>query len=556
MCKLWEETTSLRNELKITKQEKRILVREVKTLRTKESIMPQDLAVDCQLGDTEAERLVEELEEQVESSIRMHEEFLAKNRSMVDPPNLMEEVETVSLNSSKHSLSEKDQLENSIINASEAIIKDDSVVDPCYHSTASSPLEPKTLSLLDIAYDEDDNSEDEIESVISSVGAELGDGSTQGTPFRTDLETEQGDKKRQIWSKLDMESGSREGSTTTISLTSQSVVTENGQATSRLACPLADVIETNNAKNEEVNQDDGMVYHLTFYSRKIGLQFQKVAPASVNGALTEAMTADLGGASSDGNQTASELRRIAEMTRRAKGFDKDGSDNECIVAKPLDAVLVCGFHGFDDVANHTRPRLGARLVAFDGVSVEFGKWTFESIRKAIQARGRPLTLSFRNDFLTTEQRKVLTRAVEEVDAAVPPLKRTIQYKTANTPTSVSSSQSCRSRISSSEQLDTDGIGPLNARSYNEDDDSISSGYRYHHFSTNTSIATQNDPRSFSSAGSSVFSASLVGPLVSNLMQRLPLSQESEPNSKPSYLSRTGESLEKMAGHHDFQNSLL
>lgn len=557
MCKLWEDTTSLRNELKITKQEKRILVREVKILRAKESIMPKDLPADCEIGDAEAERLVEELEEQVESSIRIHEEFLAKNRSMVDPPNLLEEVETVSLNSSKQSSlidSEKVGVENADNNKSPATMKDASAIDPSYRSGASSPVEPKTLSLLDIDSDDDNSSvdEEEIGSAISSVGADLGEGSTHGTPLREDLENDHSDIKRQIWSRLDMESESREGSTTSISLTARSVVTENGQATSQLACPLADVVETSNAKNEEGKKEDTTIYHLTFYSRKIGLQFQKVPPALVNGVLTEAMTTDLVEASSDGSQTASELRRIADMTRRAKGFDISENENECRTAKPLDTVLVCGFHGFDDESNHTRPRLGARLVAFDGISVELGKWTFESIRKAIQARGRPLTLSFRNDFLTTEQRKVLTRAIEEVDSALPPLKRTIQYKTANTPTSVSSTQSGRSRRSSSEHIDTDGLGPLNARASN-DDDSLSSS-NLHHFSANTSIATHNDPRSFSSAGSSVFSASLVGPLISNLMQRLPPAQESD--SKPDYLSRTGESLEKLTGHHDFQNSLL
>ena len=59
-------------------------------------------------------------------------------------------------------------------------------------------------------------------------------------------------------------------------------------------------------------------------------------------------------------------------------------------------------------------RRTARLVAFDGIPVEVGKWTFESIRKSIQARGRPLTLSFRNDFLTSKQREILTKAVEKI----------------------------------------------------------------------------------------------------------------------------------------------
>ena len=107
---------------------------------------------------------------------------------------------------------------------------------------------------------------------------------------------------------------------------------------------------------------------------------------------------------------AAELRMIASLSNQAKVETCDEKKEEpssLQVATPVHAVLVCGFHGFDESGANLRPKLGARLVAFDGVSVEVGRWTFDSIRKAIQSRSRPLTLSFRNDFLTTEQREMI-----------------------------------------------------------------------------------------------------------------------------------------------------
>ena len=47
---------------------------------------------------------------------------------------------------------------------------------------------------------------------------------------------------------------------------------------------------------------------------------------------------------------------------------------------------------------------------------------------AIKSRGRPLTLSFRNDFLTTEQRETLTKAVKDVDAKRDPVHPIIKYE--------------------------------------------------------------------------------------------------------------------------------
>jgi hypothetical protein len=67
-------------------------------------------------------------------------------------------------------------------------------------------------------------------------------------------------------------------------------------------------------------------------------------PAKAKGLLTEAMTADQAGFSSGSEKTAAELGQIASISNQLKNGRKDG-DSVCQVASPVDAVLVCGFHG-------------------------------------------------------------------------------------------------------------------------------------------------------------------------------------------------------------------
>lgn len=162
----------------------------------------------------------------------------------------------------------------------------------------------------------------------------------------------------------------------------------------------------------------------------------------------------------------------------------------------------------------------ARLVAFDGIPVEVGQWTFESIRKSIQARGRPLTLSFRNDFLTLKQREILTKAVKDVN---PP------------PQSVAHSE-----------VFVDRSGR------NQD-------YQHTIYTSTSSISSQRSQNkkyySFSEAGSSISSA--VAPLVSNLLSnKRSGGGKQQDNFAPEYLRRTSDSLDKMRLHHDFQSGLL
>ena len=163
----------------------------------------------------------------------------------------------------------------------------------------------------------------------------------------------------------------------------------------------------------------------------------------------------------------------------------------------------------------------ARLVAFDGIPVELGQWTFESIRKSIQARGRPLTLSFRNDFLTPKQREILTKAIEDVNPQPQSVANLLRSK--------------------------------------RDDPSRKRQEEYHGhkstiYSSTSSISSQHShPKkkySFSETGSSISSS--IAPLVSSLLSN----NRASAGKDEHYLRRTSDSLDKMRHHRDFQSGLL
>jgi hypothetical protein len=154
----------------------------------------------------------------------------------------------------------------------------------------------------------------------------------------------------------------------------------------------------------------------------------------------------------------------------------------------------------------------ARVVAFDGIPVEVGHWTFESIKKSIQARGRPLTLSFRNDVLTPNQRKILMKAIDDLNSPKYGGEAVNQIIHENTIHTHSTSS-----ISSSQH------SPARSKQY----------------------------YSLSEAGSSL--ASSVAPLVSNLLSS---TRKEHADSTPEYLRRNSESLDQMKRHHEFQSGLL
>ena len=649
ICKLWEENCAMRKTLKQNKAEKRVLVKEVKSLmgvvnstsqKLRDMSVPSDRPVSRAQSDdassnfspTEEERLIDELEEHVMTSIRLHEQFLGVNSGLADQlmdsvkkiesgsyvDNNDDESEPASRPSSRLSLGTDSsatlRIEHRPVESrptAESTCKASNTSD-MGESANLSPIKPTILSLFDDESDDDEESSDEeasrSPSLISSVGAEFGDalddltedGHGDTASFKTDsssaghsqvdpritlrVESQyssfaplvEDDKSMSVASleeerkhpilQLDEEVDG-DGiapnlcASSTQSESSKSIITDTGNATSRLTCPLADVVGTNKKKEEADRgvSEDGKVYHLTFYSRKIGLQFQKVpAEHSPRGLLTEAMTTDLpvSDRRSFGDSTSADLKRIAAISSMANAsHSTQNSDEVCQVATPLDAVLVCGFHGFMDEANHTRPKLGARLVAFDGVSVEVGRWTFDSIRKAIQARGRPLTLSFRNDFLTMKQRAILTKAVADVEKAIPPLHRTIHCQQKIRPPSTEPTQS----IISSQSHETDHF--INDACPPDDDDDLSvsvasttfpCSFGRSYSTSQASVGSYQNFRSFSEAGSSsVFSST--SHLVGNLMNGL---SKKKSGGVPKYLRSDAASLENQQPHQDFTSNLL
>jgi len=291
LCALWQENCTLRQDYGQKKRECTALIKECKQLR-KQQQQQQNQEV---LEDKDAERLIQEVQDSIVSSIKLHEQCLSSRK----------EEETAS---NRNLLSLFDNDDSSDTSDTEMLPftpASSSQVD----STATHPLHQLDLS--------------DVESVSSSR---------------------------------------------------PSLVESAGQPTSRLSCVLQDV------------PSSPKVYDITFYSRKIGLQFIRVpaTTSSSGGLLNHALTPKKGTPSSANTPT---------------------------IEPSPDAVLVCGFAG---CTSATRPPLGARLIAFEGTLVELGAaWTFSAIRHAIQAQSRPLRLTFRNDALSVEQRAMLTKACAE-----------------------------------------------------------------------------------------------------------------------------------------------
>lgn len=602
LSQVWQDNCAIRKELKKSKREKKILIREVKAQRAKssddsqknqDSVRPEDscASTDQSLthkhgsncGDsetvslplkpkfsTEQQRLVIELEEHVMSGLRLSEQFLTLNG--IDPSVVGDEIDSY-----VHSSLASAERNHHPLQASGIPTKLCSLLDDDSHddTTTFNGEEDSAIFANNVAeeeahdhtpaehYDTFHNGPEQLDN-LHHMKANVHKSSAQHTAIAQDLHHMEAsvhkssaqhiaiaqapedpylyhkempldkhvnqnlnDRFSEVCSPIsnyylanNMQSDEKSneqappsvGVESSVSGSSTSKITDTGNATSKLECPLRDVGETPRSYPPGSDLgDDGEVYHITFYSAKIGLQFQKVPveKASV-GLLTDAMTADLGA-----NRTASDLLRIATISQtNHKNSKSKQLTMECPPVPPVDMVLVCGFVGFDESTGNTRPRIGARLVAFDGITVEVGKWTFESIRKSIHARGRPLTLSFRNDYLTPKQREILTKAVNDVSAHDEPTPKTKTIFRASGAEKNSAILSKSSSVSSN-------------------------SHKYY---------------SFSEAGSTISSA--VAPLMSNLMTGLSAGKKKQEEFTPDYLRRQSSSLDEMRHHQDFKSGLL
>jgi hypothetical protein len=210
-------------------------------------------------------------------------------------------------------------------------------------------------------------------------------------------------------------------------------------------------------------------------------------------------------------KTLMDLKAVASFASRGDRLNLANGQDEsivCQVPQPIDAVLVCGFCGFDEVT-HPKPNIGSRLIAFDGISIEVGRWTFDSVRMAIQARKRPITLSFRNDPLSKEQRDIITRAAQEMK---------------NSSDSIASSKIINSCTNYLQPITEDWFPPppLNITTESTFRGGSSSSCSKHADGDYSTIGSNRSVSSFSDAGTATSSiASLaVGPLVASILSGL------------------------------------
>lgn len=217
-------------------------------------------------------------------------------------------------------------------------------------------------------------------------------------------------------------------------------------------------------------------------------------------------------------------------------------------------------------------------MAFDGVSVEIGKWTFESVRNAIQSRGRPLTLSFRDDYLTMEQRAVLTKAVAETEASLPKPRPTVQYRVK--PPAAATSSGTRRETALAQNVgnpaSSEMVDPVHFRHYSSQRPAqsqaalLGTAQFEHGKSTASYLPGASFPdshrKSFSDAGASGVLSSAIGPLVAGLMSGISKEGGAEqcapamanaPPFTPGYMLRrnsgTADSIER---HREFTSGLL
>jgi hypothetical protein len=563
-----EDARTMQSDLKRVKREKKVLVKEVKTLHENrrqqevENNNSKQHQLDQRNNNTSSirsnedqRRLILELEEHVMSGLRLSEQFLTLNG--IDPSEVGDDFDSSIQTSSK--ASDVSPLRRrripAVIRAKPEILGDDldsihasskasdtsplrqmqniSNMPPQIQLSSSNPSLHRNREMSNLLDDDDEEEEGEegepSESAVSSRSEQrLSRQSEASHPERQSSEDKPVNQNlndifaeephtdsfeqaamqlsKQIHTTNDASRSVAAMASLQSSEAARSKVTDNGHATTK----LAKVPQDATSQSRSSKSTDGGVYHITFYRKRLGLQFQKVPNemGPTTGILTNVMM------KADGldapETTTTELQRIASMSQHSRNHGGN-LDMEILPVSPVDAVIVCGFIGFDDSSGSIRPKVGARLVAFDGIPVEVGRWTFESIRKAIQARSRPLTLSFRNDVLSAKQQDILRKALDDIAAVSPPP----QSIPAN-PQYIS-----RSRGESHRQyLDEQSLAA--ASSASSTTSSQTSRFKKHY--------------SFSETGSSISSA--VAPLVSNLMKKSTKQQQQQQQfSEPEYMRR-------------------
>ncbi|GFH54858.1 hypothetical protein CTEN210_11334 [Chaetoceros tenuissimus] len=595
ICKLWEENCSARESIKQRKNEKKILISEVKSLMEKTSSQENEIKrlklenekMQRQLGKSAAhssgqftttnsnkikklrqltpheEKLLFDLEDFVNSSLVEHEYLLDDIEDLPDPTSCdnMEGAGQLLLQTCKKSNVSVDVTDTSRyphrdyeardgdsseeLQEEEANEKDEGGKSP---KRSFSPLIPKQLplvenkikpskniSLMDQAVlDEKKNAKlVEILRSVSSQALESKDAkslSSRQELLNISNESKGSDcfeeNRKHPLDQLD------DNSITSASEPSlKSIPSENGRATSKLVSNTM----VQSTPNREENSS-GRVYSLTFYSSKIGLQFQNVPTDLKNsGILNDAINVDEHGTTiaSDQAETEAELALVKSLSQDTDSSQQvtPAQNRRYLNLRPKHQVLVCGFNGFDAGANSNRkPSLGARLVGYNGVSLEHGPWTFDAVAKVIREQGRPLTLTFRDDNLNREQQAILDKAVKDV----------LQF-------SSKSAQQARIpvTINTNSRLSDGSLRNFSRESSNIDDNTTISDYsRY-----------SDNWKSFSEAGSpNMPSSNLLSKLVPGLSRKE--KKKNDVHYTPEYFRRSTETLESTPRHKEFKSNLL
>ena len=603
ICKQWEENCTLRGTLKQKKDEKKVLVKEVRSLmeevhmfkresenlkskirpkeeisHAKEKMKPSNgqetICDENVLISSQEEREMLDLESQIGLTLREHDDLMSRTSETdtayqdIRKPSLSNSIGSSSPGSKilasvpktvKTSNTTKKLVE--VSNHKLKVSDDKSSHEERHQSKLSlSPLRPKTLSLMDTVV-LSENSSDGATQISAKSLSVASEGRKKFGSFED--ETQESSSLNESSSRveqspitfqnsmkesmLQLETDSIPPSPINISLRSK--VTENCRATSQLISPLTDVMSS-----EIKPHSQGHIYNLTFHTSKIGIQFQKVdCQVSPPGKLSSVL--------SDDHLVKKDFESLSNLAH----FNEKGAKEKEMpypVLFPKDWVLVCGFNGFDNTSGQRKPSLGAHLIAFDGISVERGPWTFETVRKAIKARGRPLTLTFRDDFLTTEQRAVLTRATREVKTSTSnkimqghyaeDIGKATNHHTShpiqlpkrnNSWTEITSAKSQNRRVFRRNEDENDYIISADE----SDADTTLSGSAWSQVSDNL--------RSFSEAGTSSVFSTKFAPLVAGLLNGIPPDDEDKLFS-PEYFRRPADTLDSTPHHRNFKASLL
>ena len=419
LTKLWEENCALREKVRHLKVQKKNLSKQMtsmtessekisKKVESQEKYTQATDYTSCNTNDdcsraaipvlsTKEQTLLQELEEHIATSMSLHKKLMSKKGPTETASSDSNSKETSDLHVTNPELEPLEQItgnksasmakEGNIGNSIEQM-DNEAIEHVSMASTSVSPMQPRNiLAELDTSglTEQDD---------LFKPSLDMKGKPSLNEPIRKEIPLDHAMRNSMIefYEEDDHSFAPQMSSSSSISS-----VTDNWRATSRI-----------NAPDELGNE--GQIYHITFHTKKIGLQFHKIPASSfVRGSLSHAM-------SSDRRCSPDDRDLIDKPNINETSNDWDFGD-KLNAAEPIDAVLVCGFRGFDSTSNN-RPKLGARLVGFDSMSIERGKWSFENVRNAIQSRGRPITLSFRNDFLTNEQRLILERACAENDESV------------------------------------------------------------------------------------------------------------------------------------------